>query len=80
MLWAGWIFAAITGMILPVFFWMIGDVFDAFQPADDSDDDRDKTLDKILKLFYFMVGLSAALTLTASLYHSFTAKASANIY
>ena len=76
MLWAGWVFAAITGMIFPVFLWMVGDVFDAFS----QEKEREKTLDEIWNLFYVMVGLCILLTLTATVYHSFLAQASAHIY
>ena len=76
MLWAGWVFAALTGMIFPVFLWMVGDVFDAFS----QEKKREETLDEIWGFFYVMVGLSIALTFTATVYHSFLAHASANIY
>ena len=75
MLWTGWFFAAITGMILPSFFWMIGDVFDSFNPSKEPS----QTLEEILTIFYIIVGLCITITITATVYFSCLAKASSMI-
>ena len=39
-LYIGWIFACLSGCILPSFIFLIGDVFDSFSPDNDPEETR----------------------------------------
>ena len=65
MLKIGWIFASITGAIVPSFIWMIGDVFDSYNPANDPSETRDK----IRIAFCKILGLCVLICITATIYY-----------
>ena len=65
MLRIGWIFACLSGAILPVFIWMLGDIFDAYNPTSDAEETRDE----IRKVFYKMLVLAACICITATFYY-----------
>lgn len=75
-LWFGWVFAALTGMLVPSFFWLYGDIFDAFTAVGSEPDEK---LKKILDLFMITIGLCVMLVVTGMVYHSCSAQASAKV-
>ena len=75
MLCTGWFFACLTGVILPSFIWLIGDVFDSFAP----DKDPEETRDKVREMFSIMLGLCAGISISATLQSSCLAAASTRI-
>jgi len=75
MLWTGWLFACISGIILPAFLQIIGDVFDSFSPGTPPEETRDI----IRRQFGIMMGLCAVIMITATLQSSCLAAASSKI-
>ena len=71
----GWIFACLTGAILPCFIWLIGDVFDSFAPGTDPTETRDT----IREIFFIMLGLCAGILVTSIIFYSQLATAGASI-
>ena len=71
----GWIAACLTGAILPCFIWLLGDVFDSFNPENDPDETRDR----LRNVFYAMLGLCGGITITATVQFSTLAAAGAKI-
>ena len=75
MLRLGWFFAFLSGAILPVFIWLLGDIFDAFRPDLDPEESRDR----VRKFFVIVLGLACLLIITGTLQHSILASASSQI-
>ena len=65
MLRIGWIFACLTGAILPCFIWMLGDIFDAYDPNSDATETRDE----IREAFFKMLALCGCICITATFYY-----------
>ena len=65
MLRIGWLFACLTGAILPTFIWMLGDIFDSYDPNKDSE----QTRDEIRSAFFKMLGLCGLICVTATFYY-----------
>lgn len=60
-LFVGWLFAALTGATLPLFFFFIGPVFDSFGPNTKPEEIRDK-----VRILAIIMGGIAVVTITAS--------------
>ncbi len=53
----GWMFAAITGAILPLFFFFIGPIFDSFQ-FKTPEEAKDEITDLSLIMLYLAIGIA----------------------
>ena len=71
----GWLFAALSGAVLPTFIYMLGDVFDSFGP----DQDPQETLDLVRRITMIMGILALVLLVTGFLQYSLTIEAASRI-
>ena len=71
-LYIGWACAALTGLVLPMFIFFIGPVFDAFAPGEEADD----SFDSVMTFVGIMGGLACFVFLTSYLQHNFLTKGS----
>ena len=74
-LYLGWLFAALTGAVLPLFFFYIGPIFDSFGP----ETTPEETEDKVAELCLIMGILTIAITIFSVLQNYFLMSASASI-
>ena len=65
MLRVGWVFACLTGAILPTFIWMLGDIFDSYDPNIEPEETRDR----IRETCYKMLGLCFMICSCATIYY-----------
>ena len=74
-MYCGWVFAALTGMVLPAMIWIIGDVMDSFGLDLDPDETRSQ--------IHFLCGIQGVMIawtwVTGYFYHSLTLTASVTI-
>lgn len=57
MLWTGWIFAGLTGAILPLFFFFLGPIFDSFGGTNTPEETRDMVRELCIIMFCIAVGI-----------------------
>lgn len=71
-LYIGWVCAALTGLVLPMFIFFIGPVFDAFAPGEEAED----SFKTVATFVGIMGGLASFVFLTSYLQHNFLTKGS----
>ena len=57
MLWTGWIFAGLTGAILPLFFFFLGPIFDSFGGNNSPEETRDMVRELCIIMFCIAIGI-----------------------
>ena len=72
MLRVGWIFACFTGAILPTFIWMLGDIFDSYDPNIEAEETRRR----IRETFYKIASLCVLICICATFYYYLLSAAS----
>ena len=74
-LYIGWVFAGMSGAVLPSFIFMLGPVFDSFGPSQSKED----SLDSVSLLAGIIGCLAVVVWITSYLQHSFLTKGSIQI-
>jgi len=74
-MYTGWLFASLSGAILPCFIFMLGPVFDSFGPGNDPKETRDQ----VRIVCSIMGGLALGIAITGFFQYSLTIEASARI-
>ena len=75
LMYTGWVFAGMSGAILPVFIFMLGPVFDSFGPGNDPEETRDM----VRQITAIMGALALGISITGFFQYALCIEAAANI-